>query len=177
MTMTPKAVLDHLVTKYDANDLFHPGPYNSKGITGERIYLDEIGLKGGELYNHLVKLIDDKIGSLFNKGLYVCIATSSWEDTSNYPKEDLEHVKKCGIKVPTTAAYSKKYISDEEWYRHYLLFEEQPENLRQYIHYSIANHIQEIESTYWPCDIFILNSTLNIMVNIYDDRGMDIIEL
>ena len=177
MTMTPKEVLDHLLEKFDVNDLFHPGPYNSEGLNGERIYLDETGLKGKRLYNHHVEFINDLIGSFFRDGVYICLATSSLENDTYFPKEDLDQVENCGIHIPPIAAYHMEYIDEDECFRHYILYAERPKNIEKYVHHSIANHIQDVDFPYWPCDIFLLNSELNKMVNIYDDRGMDIIDI
>jgi len=90
--------------------------------------------------------------------------------------EKIKEVKECGIHIPEVTSSRKKYIEDYEVYTHYVFFEVNRSNLHKYIEGILAQSLK-FDKPCLPCDVFYVKSDLTKIVNIYDDRGMDILSL
>jgi hypothetical protein len=172
--MNLDSVFKAIQKKNDKFSIFHPGPYNLCPDS-KRIYLDEFGLEKEELFYFLRKYVHELIAPILGQTFYVCLVSHSEEKMKAFPQESLNHLESCKIQTPINFLYDSEYVNDDEWHNHYLFYNETDSTLQKYID-GILGYL--IESK--PCfnmEVFFIDKSLETLINIYDDRGMDIVNL
>lgn len=167
-------MLELLRKKFDLNSLFSLGLYN-KFDNVNRIFLDEIcdkNYKFDSVYSYAEKVFKTKIKSDF----FVCMVTYTENPTNVFPSQELEQLSDNEIDIPTKFIYWSAYNNEEEWYVHYLFYEEKEIFLPKYISGLLARHLLD-NKPYIGSEMFFIPQAGDVMINMYDDRGMDILEL
>lgn len=170
--MSIQEIYKEIITKNNEQHIFHTGPYNHCE-NSERIYLDELFINNSDRIVLLRDFIMKNFKRFYNYDFYVCLVTFSDDNLEKFPQEVLLRLKDCNIQLPIENSYSSKYIQDDEWYAHYLFFKESKYHFEKYINSILYDYNEP--SIY--SDVFIINKELSELVNIYDDRGMDIVQL
>lgn len=173
--MDVNSAISLLENKYDIKLLFSLGLYN-KFDKVDREYFDELNLKELELYIYLKKYLTRKLRTLLGEKYFVCLVLYFEEECDNDLSEDLESIKECGIQIPNNNVSFTRYIEEEELYAHYIFFEDCEDNLQKYIAETLAIDLLNVDPV-MPCNVFYVKSDLTKVVNIYDDRGMDVLSL
>jgi len=164
---------NRLKKSYDLSILFSLGLYH-KYKNVNRIYLDE----NEELknINSYIKYLDKSFFKIFGNTVYVCLVDYTEQECNSFPNEELTLLKKCGIDIKETdSKYFSKYIEDEERYAHYLLHVVKKNNLNLYIKGLLSLHLDK--EPYFTSNMFILSEDLKYLINLYDDRGVDVMKM
>jgi len=169
------ASYSEIIKQNSRESIFNPGPYNHCA-KANRIYLDELDEEIKTDLQLLTTTVLNKISKLFKDSFFVCLVTFTQEKSVFFPKEDLTQLTNCGIPLPIEFQFEQTYIELDEWYANYLFFKESKTSLKRYVKGILATYLSENEP-YINLDVFFISNNLEKLVNLYDDRGMDIVEL
>jgi len=168
-------VVSFLDKWYDIRLLFSPGIYN-KFDNSDREYFDELNLKGSKLFYFLNNYLKYKLEDLLGDRFYVCLVFYSEDERGSDLSDKIQLVKECGINIPSDYVSVNRYIEDYEVYCNYFFYEESVDNLSKYISGTLAIDLME-GIPRLPCDAFYIKRDMTKVVNVYDDRGMDVVNL
>jgi hypothetical protein len=158
----------------DKLSIFHSGPFNLCPDS-KRIYLDEFGLEKKDLLPFLKKYVYELIEPVLGQTFYVCLVSNSEDKINIFPQDSLNHLESCKIETPIEFVHDNEYIHEDEWYNHYLFYKETGSNLQKYIN-GILGHLIKTEP-YLDMEVFFIDNSLKTLINLYDDRGIDIVNL
>ena len=169
-----------IVSKNNKYSIFHIGPYNHCD-NSDRIYLDNIVFKDAErnidsIKNAILEVTDEILG----KDFFVCFVDYNSEAKSNISeldKSDCEQLVKCKIELPSELYFETNYIDEDEWFCSLIFYKELRLDYMEYFQLILNRHLNMPNKPYLPFDTFIIDRNLEWLVNLYDDRGMDIVKL
>jgi hypothetical protein len=121
-----------------------------------------------KLLAEIEKIITDELGQKMD----CCLRYGSIENPFDRYSEYCENMKIFGLNIESdfrTVEYSE---SNERYYT-YILRTIIPEEIKTLIWISIANGTTNVEPRS-SASVFFFNTQVRIVINIYDDRGMDI---
>lgn len=164
-----------IISKNERESIFRPGPYNHCR-NAKRIYLDDLGEEIKSNFDSLTDFILKKTDNLLGEYFFVCLVTYTEDKRVLFPDKELMQLKNCNIPLPSEFKFDQAYIDDDEWYSNYLFFKERKKFLRNYVKGILAPSLSPVDPLI-NLDVFFISSDLKILINLYDDRGMDIVEL
>lgn len=170
-----KMIFMKIEESYDIKDLFSYALYH-KYNNVKRVYLDVFELKGVQLFLFLINFICDIMKNYFSETMYICLVSFDNENMIKLPKEKIKSLKLLDINIPKASIKKQYYLEEDEFYVTLYFFEEKFQNINKYIWGLLACNFSEIE----PClqmSMFFISKDLTSLVNVYDDRGMDIMKL
>jgi len=157
--------------KYPIETIFSLGLYH-KFNNVQRIYLDKLfGKKYDESIDYVTNLVKINMGKQF----YVCLVDYSDFEMSFFDKHSIANLNKIQIQIPNYNIYMTKYIKDDEWYEQYLMFIDYNINIKKYIS-GIINRVRFNKPSI-NTNVFFVDLNLKMVINLYDDRGLDILKL
>jgi hypothetical protein len=109
---------------------------------------------------------------ILEKEYFVCLVISSEKD--KITRYDRSKLKSCSIKPPKDKIVWSYYCEDDELFKHHIFYKDTIEVLPNYILRSICPGLSTIGRS-CGADIFLASINTNQLLNIYDDRGMDIL--
>lgn len=160
-----------LLKNQSLDDLFSVGLYHRfKRVN--RFFLDELFDKN---YSKSISFVSDHILQIVGDKFYVCLVDYSEIDLNFFNAETLSNIDANGIDIPKSRLFFSKYISEDDWYGQYLFYEESGTNIGKYVS-GIINRVSRDKPSLIP-EVYYLNFNLNTLINVYDDRGMDIMTI
>lgn len=173
--MELKTAIENIRKKHTLKKVFSLGIFN-RFENCKRIYLDRLNKKGLDLFIYLVRNITSKMKLIFRNGYFVCILSYSNAELKNIPYSTLKVFKIFNIKIPKDHVYIQEYCKEDEIFLHYLFFRENPTNLEKLIWFCLSRNFTHIKP-YSNSDIFFFTLNTDLIINLYDDRGIDILIL
>lgn len=170
-------IFEKIEKNYDLNDLFSAGPYNRYENT-KRIYFDNIKKRGIDRFLFLIELIEKYMRKQFSDSIYICLIDYDFTYQKKLPKKKVSQFEYTGIKIPKLCAKRDFYDMEAEWYIKLHFFEENIGNIKKYLWGSLAGNFSDIDiQPILRLDIYFISKDLSTLINIYNDRGMDIMKL
>ena len=174
--MDIQKAFNYLSLNYDFSKIFsHNSNYNFPN--NERIYLDETGLKGQRLYKFLLEKTEVIASKYIQDRYFVALVNFSPEKSK---KEDyiLSDMEQFNLALPDEYFYHEEYIEEDEWFIKCLFFYEYKNPIKSYFDGILSCHIPtRNKKKFLKCEPFIFDLELKYRVDLYDDRGMDILFL
>lgn len=158
--------------RYDFAKVFSVGLYNRFKDTERRCF-DHIptNLVGFiDLLDQLENLIKFQIGD----PCFICIRTSSYDQVKDLNKELLT-LSDFGIKLPNKIVCSQLYSDDDELYYCYSFLEWEG-SIKTLLWLNISGNYPNIKPMF-DLDLFFVSKDVRKIINVYDDRGLDILNL
>lgn len=163
--------------EYGFQNIFKVGLANRfEDKSVERIYMDNLFLSKGNRHKHLVvylKKVFDKF--IFDKYL-VCFAVQ--EERKIGKKEALKsllmELKQCEI-LFCEMYYKSIFDVEDDWWIHYFFSLDQKLNLEKYFEVILGCHLGQEKCL--PVEVYFVDADFNYVINIYDDRGLDVFYL
>lgn len=157
---------------YGLANVFNIGLFNR--FNGcERKYLDHIpqNLRG---FIVILDMLHDLILSHLGEDIFVCVRTSSHNIIKDL-KNELTSLSEVGLELPVKVIQAQLYSEDDELYYCYSFFE-WTDLIKPFLWLSISNNYSNISPKY-DLDIFFVSKNVCKLINIYDDRGVDILKI
>lgn len=171
---TEKALLI-LEGKLALRNLFSVGP--GKGtLNVYRYHLDEYPIKGLDLFAFLHHQLSNDVQMRMGAEFFVCLSRRTSSPKKKYPNKALKEVRFLGIEVPEDAVYRCESPEEEGDSMNLLFYPGNPQDISKYVWGVLAHNFPKVEPAL-NSDVFFVSADLKRMVNIYDDRGMDVVEL
>lgn len=164
-----------IVSCNDKTSIFHPGPFNLT-VNSDRIYLDELfnpkKENFAELVSHILGIFEDYLQNDYLVGI-IDHSEVQIDDLSSKSKELIDS---CGIVLRNNYCIDVYYEPEEEWYTTIRMQPDTKDNLRKYVESILRGHVG-LEGTYINNSVVFISSDGKILLNLYDDRGLDIVRL
>ena len=109
--------------------------------------------------------------SLLDSDYLVCLLI---ESDKNISRKDIIALRECSINIPKNKLFFSYYSDEDDLHKNYIFFKDSLKSLTKYVWNSISKGCSTIEPYCVP-DIFLANINAEHLINIYDDRGMDIL--
>lgn len=167
-------ILEKIEKNYDLNNLFSIGLYLRYANT-KRIYLDNIKKEGIDLFMFLLELIEKYMRKHLSDSIYICLMNYEWTYQKELSTETVNQLKRTGINIPELCAKREYYDFDDEWYVKLYFYEESLDNIKKYLWGILAGHCLVQPNSFM--DMFFISKDLSALLNVYDDRGMDLKKL
>lgn len=164
-----REILDDFINDFSIEKLFVHGLYHRyDGV--RRLYLDHMFDKNNE---EKIKFVYNTIEPILGESYYVCL--SSFSDTPPNETESIFKFIDSKLASPSEIKFVKKYMEDDEGYCIFLIYKDSKLNLLKYIS-GIINTVNlgEIIINY---EVFFMDLYFNTIIDVYDDRGMDILNV
>ncbi|RUO45867.1 DUF3885 domain-containing protein [Pseudidiomarina donghaiensis] len=163
-------VLSPLLNKVDVNKIFRIGPFN-RFEKAERVELpNSTQTSVDALVQEVISRSSEAIG---NSEFFIALV---FEEFDNHLSEDeVSLVNKSGISTENPIGATEFYDENDELYcfvRAYSCNESELENV---VRAKLARHL-DLEP-YYMAELFIVSSDGSKVINLYDERGMDIVWL
>lgn len=153
-------------------NVFNIGLFN-RFNSCERNYLDHIPQNlRGFIVN--LDMLHDLILSHLGEDIFVCVRTSSHNKIKEL-KNELISLSEIGLELPDEIIQAQLYSDDDELYYCYSFFE-WTDLIKPLLWMSISNNYSNI-SPKFDLDIFFVSKDVNKLINVYDDRGVDILNI
>jgi len=167
---------NYLISNYDFAKIFsHNSNYNFPN--NERIYLDNTGLKGKRLHSHLLEKTS-RIASNYVKSEFLVALVEFSPENSEKEGYILRDMDEYNLALPEAYLYHEEFIEEDEWFIKCLFFYECKNTLESYFNGVLTRHIAGLNrKKYLKPEPFIFDLELNYRIDLYDDRGMDILFL
>ena len=101
----------------------------------------------------------------------ICLAFPGDSYLSNFSV--FNQIKHLQINIPKVNFKLKEWVEDDEWNRNYLFFKLDKLELHKLIFGKLGAELG-IKPSFW-FDLYIYDIDLGVLVNPYDDRGMDVV--
>lgn len=160
---------------YDIKVLFSYALYH-KFDNVERIYLDEFNVEGIELFLFLINYLYELMKSNFTDSIYICLVNFSNKKLFNLPKKKKESMKYLNINISNDKIQKTYFLEDDEWYVNLFFYKEEFKNIKKYLWGILSKNFLGIEPVL-NMELFFISNDLSKLINIYDDRGVDIMKL
>lgn len=169
-----------IVSKNDKYSIFHVGP-NNHCEDSNRIYLDNIAFKDQARNIDSIKSVISKVTKeILGKDFFVCFVDNNYENksqVSELEKGDFEQLVNCKIEIPREHYFETNYIDEEEWFTSFIFYKELRLNSMEYFEFILNRFLGIPNKPFLPFDTFLIDKNLEWLVNLYDDRGIDIVKL
>jgi len=169
------AIYNILIENNEKTDIFHPGPFNLTD-NSERIHLDELFKPTKENFNAIVDFVLHVFNEYLDKRYLVGIIDHSETNQLDLDKEVKTSVEECGIILSEEYVIDSFYEPEDLWYTTIRLQYDIDSNLKKYIEGILRPHIH-IEGPYLKAEIVFISLNADYLLNLYDDRGIDIVQL
>ncbi|MFA8301428.1 MAG: hypothetical protein ACEPOV_14770 [Hyphomicrobiales bacterium] len=144
----------------------------------KRVYLDELNVSGISGFLKLIDYTKKIIKPLIGDEFFICFVSQSDKVFSKSCKRQLSMLTFLGLKKPSEIYMKDIFLEEEERFMRYLFFLDSLSSLETYIWGALASEYEGVNITpYIAGDIFIISQDLRYVINIYDDRGLDILKL
>ena len=156
--------------EYDLANVFNVGLFN-RFKNCERRYLDHISrsLVG---FIDILDQVQDVIKPQIGDDCFICIRTSSYSQIKDLNKEILPLLE-LGVKLPDRIIYKQLYNDDDELYYCYSFFEWK-NSIKPFLWLNLSNNYPNIKPIF-DLDLFFISKDISKIINVYDDRGIDIL--
>lgn len=168
-------IFEKIENSYDIKELFSLGLYH-KFENVNRVYLDVFDKKGIDLFLFLIDYINDIMKEYFSGSLYICMIYDDNKYTKKLPKETIETMKRLSINIPENSIKREYYKEDDEFYTKLFFFEDNFDAIKKYLWGLLSRNFIGV-SPFLHMDIFFISKDLKTLISVYDDRGLDILEL
>ncbi len=175
MTRDLEIIFTKIEQSYNIKDLFSYALYH-KYDNVKRVYLDEFELSGIQLFLFLINFICDVMKNYFSETVYICLVNFDNENLTKLPKEKIKAMKLLDINIPKASIKKQYYLEEDEFYVTLFFFEEKFQKINKYLWGLLACNFLGIEP-YLQMGMFFISKDLSSLINVYDDRGMDIMKL
>lgn len=167
---------NRLKAKYDLGEIFSQALiFTFENV--ERIYLDEIRGKSNKIrFDKIIRYVLNELSFLSDQ-IYICAVSGADQVSGLFAKEGIDTLKRLGIVVPDKKICFSQYNEDYECEFAYLFYEENKENIIKYVHGVIGAGLHINPSFKSEVDIYFIDLESKKIINIYDDRGMDIVDI
>ncbi|TNE54019.1 MAG: hypothetical protein EP338_09005 [Bacteroidetes bacterium] len=165
-----KKIFDYFDARFDLNKLFSVGIYH-RFRNVERIYLDEMQSS----FDKIEYLKRNIISKIENDELYACMVTYTEVAQENFPGNSIIELNRCGIDTEREVVFKCLFDEEEEWYSNLLFFKLNYVEIEKFI--SGVLFRTESKRRSFSSEFFIVNYTTKKVINVYDDRGVDILEI
>jgi len=152
-------------------DVFSIGLFN-KFDNCERKYLDNIphDLSG---FIAILDILQDLILSQLGSVIFVCVRTSSHSKIIDM-KNEINDLSEIGLKLPDEIIYTQLYSDEDELYYCYSFFKWN-DLIKPLLWINISNNFPNIKPAF-DFDLFFVSMDVSKIINVYDDRGVDILK-
>jgi hypothetical protein len=168
-------IFEKIESTYDIKELFSLGLYH-KYEKVNREYLDKFDKKGIDLFLFLIDYISDLMIKYFSDSLYVAMLYSDNKYEKKLQKKTIDNLKYLNINIPANCIKREYFLPDDELHTKLFFFEEDYKNIKKYLWGLLSRNFMGIEPSL-NMEIFFISKDLKTLINVYDDRGMDILEL
>lgn len=161
-------ILTDIKEKVDCNRLFRVGPFN-RFNNAERIELpssEESSVQ--DITQKAISIITEEIAS---KEFYVILVFEEYND--ELTKEEVELARECGVDIDKPIGSYNFYDDDDDLYCFVRAYHCNESELEVIIKGKLARHF-DLEP-YFMAELFILSSDFKTIINLYDERGLDIV--
>lgn len=154
----------------DCRKLFRVGPYN-RMEEGTRVELPDA--RKFSLDDFVAEVVSAIGHSIYERLKYVVLVFSNYENS--FPANELKVIKRLGIMDTNTLDEFDYYDDDDELFFFVRAYRITSVTVRNIIKLSLACHVGA--RPYLEPDCFFLTSDFSHAINVYDDRGMDIVNI
>jgi hypothetical protein len=112
----------------------------------------------------------------FSESLYIGMIYTDNKYTKKLQKKTLDSLEFLNICIPENCIRREFYIDDDELYIKLFFFEINIDDIKKYLWGLLSTNFRGIEP-FLQMEIFFISNDLKTLINVYDDRGMDILEL
>ena len=163
-------VLSKLLGRVKANDIFRIGPFNRF----EKSRREELSSFNSVSIDVLVEEVTSCLNKeIQNSEFYIALVFEEHENCVS--DEEVSFVNDCGINTDEAIGAVDFYDEDDELDYFVRPYECSAFEIKRVIKSKLARHL-EVEP-YYMAELFIIANDGSRVINLYDERGMDIVEL